>query len=205
MMFVMRNTFTEYKPITPQVGDSAKAKNGNFEIVGEGSIVQKYQVDGKEWEITYTQALHTPTLNVKLVSISALDKAGLTSTFGNGKGVTRKANGSIVLMSQKINGMYLLETVEGLPTNPMAMTSLSQPTSLEQWHQCLTHCSSLTIKDMVNKGLVDGLDVSEASISGKCKNCIMGRQTCCLFDGETDDTTWSCKGMDLCILSMKSS
>src|SRR6202522_1973792 len=56
-MFVSRNAFSDYKPVTPRKGDSAKAENGSFEIVGEGHVVQRYQVDGRERDITYTRAL----------------------------------------------------------------------------------------------------------------------------------------------------
>ena len=96
-MFVSRDVFTEYKLVTPQKGDLAKAENRSFKIIGEGDVVQCYQVDGKEKHVTYTCALHTPTLNANLVSMSTLDNAGLTTTFANGKGVTRKADGTIVL------------------------------------------------------------------------------------------------------------
>jgi hypothetical protein len=75
----------------------AKAENSSFEIIGEGNIVQHYQVDGKEREIAYTHALHTPMLNANLVSVNAMDKAGLTTIFGNGKGVIQKADGTVVL------------------------------------------------------------------------------------------------------------
>ena len=71
-MFVSRDAFMEYKSITPCAGDSAKAENGSFEIIGEGNVIQRYQVDGKEWRITYTWALHTPTLNADLISVSVL-------------------------------------------------------------------------------------------------------------------------------------
>ena len=155
-MFVSRDAFTEYEPITPQVDDSAKAENGSFEIVGEGDVVQRYQVNGEEWEITYTRALHTPALNANLVSVGALDKAGLTMNFGDGKGITMKVNGTIVLTSQNINGMYILEAIDPSPNVPFMMTSLSQPTSLKQWHRHFTHCSPSTIQDMVNNNLVDG-------------------------------------------------
>lgn len=37
-MFISRDNFTSYKSITPHLGDSAKAENGNFEIVGEGNV-----------------------------------------------------------------------------------------------------------------------------------------------------------------------
>ena len=32
----------DYKSVTPQSGDSAKAENGGFKIVGEGNVVQRY-------------------------------------------------------------------------------------------------------------------------------------------------------------------
>ena len=131
-MFVSRTMFNEYIPIASRVGDSAKAMSGGFEIVGEGNIVQRYQVNGEERTITYTRALHTPSLNANLISISAFDRAGLTTTFGNGRGIIRKADGTIVLEGRNVNGMYILETIDN---KPLAMSSISQPTSLEQWHR----------------------------------------------------------------------
>ena len=184
-MFVSQDVFTEYKMVTPQKDDLAKAENRGFEIIGEEDVVQCYQVDGKEKHVTYTHALHTPTLNANLVSVSALDNAGLTTTFANGKGVTRKADGTIILTGQNINKMYLLEPVNNLLDTMFAMTFLSKPTSLEQWHRRLAHCSLLTIQAMANNKLVDGLVILETDMNGKYENCILGRQTHCLFDGET--------------------
>ena len=46
-MFVSKDAFVEYKPIVARVGDSAKAVDGGFEIIGEGNVIQRYQVDGK--------------------------------------------------------------------------------------------------------------------------------------------------------------
>ena len=96
-MFVSRDAFVEYTPITSRTGDSAKAEDGIFDIVGEGKVKQRYLVEGQEKAITYTRALHTPTLNANLISVSAFDKAGLTTTFGDGHGVIRKGDGTIVL------------------------------------------------------------------------------------------------------------
>ena len=41
-MFVSRDVFTNYTPISSCIGDSAKANDGNFEIVGEGTVLQRY-------------------------------------------------------------------------------------------------------------------------------------------------------------------
>src|SRR6266511_2573957 len=86
-MFVSRGDFDNYKSTSPRSGDSAKAVDGNFEIIGEGTVVKHYLVDGREKKLTYTRAIHTPTLNANLISVSAFDKAGLTTTFGVGRGV----------------------------------------------------------------------------------------------------------------------
>ena len=185
-MFVSRDVFNEYKPVALRKGESAKATNGSFEIIGEGNVSQQYAIDGRVQEITYTRALHTPTLNANLISIGALDKAGLGTTFKDGKGVTTKADGTVILAGKNINGMYLVETIDKPSNIPLAMSSLSQPTSLEQWHRRLTHCSPSTIRDMLTDNLVDGLTISDATLNGKCEDCIMGRQTRRPFDGESE-------------------
>jgi Integrase core domain/GAG-pre-integrase domain len=185
-MFVSKEIFTEYAPVTSRIGDSAKAIGGGFEIVGEGNVIQRYQHDGREFTVTYTRALHTPALNANLISISALDRAGLTVIFSDGRGVVQKADGTVVLAGRNVNGMYLLDAIDDIPNVPLAMASLSQPTSLEQWHRRLTHCSPLTIQDMAKNHLVDGLKLSETTVAGKCEDCILGRQTRRPFDGETE-------------------
>ena len=127
-----------------------------------------------------------PTLNANLVSISAFDRAGLTTTFGNGKGVIHKPDGTLVLAGKLDNGMYVLDTIDNTPNTPIAMTSLSNPASLEQWHRHLTRCSPLMIQDMVAKNLVDGLMISQTDLNSKCEDCILGHQTCWPFDGKTE-------------------
>ena len=183
-MFVSRDVFVEYRSTASRTGDSAKAEDGDFEIAGEGKVIQSYLVEGKEKRITYTRALHTPTLNANLISVSTFDKAGLTTTFGDGRGVIRKRDGDAVLTGRGEKGMYVVDVLGREAT--IAMSSLSQPTSLEQWHRRLAHCSPSTIQEMTNKDLVDGLNVTETSLRGKCEDCILGRQTCRPFDEETE-------------------
>ena len=186
-MFVSKDSFSEYKPVTPRLGDSAKATGGTFEIIGEGSVTQRYRIlDGKERTITFTRALHTPELNANLVSVSALDRVGLTTSFGNGQCVARRTDKTVVLSGKGVNGMYLLDPIPNIPSIPLALSSLSQAISLEQWHRRLAHCSPLTIQDMANNKLVDGLRISGSTLHGKCEDCIIGRQTRRPFDGTTE-------------------
>ena len=137
-MFVSREMFTEYMLTASWVGDSAKSVDRGFKIVSEGNVIQQYCVNGKECTVTYTCALHIPALNANLISISAFDRAGLTTTFSNGQGIIQRTDGTVVLAGKNVNGMYILETINDIL---LTMNSMSQPTSLKQWHCQLTHCS----------------------------------------------------------------
>src|SRR6266545_3097560 len=96
---------------------------------------------------------------------------------------------SLVLTARGVKGMYVIDELHSPSTSktPHAMLSLSQPTSLEQWHRRLTHCSPLTIKEMSGGNLVDGLSISKTDLRGKCEDCVIGRQTRRAFDGKTEE------------------
>ncbi len=106
-MFVLKDTFSVYRNITPCSGDSTKAVDGGFDIIGEGTVTKHYIIDGKEKKLSYTQAIHTPTLNANLISVSAFDRAGLTVTFSGSCGVVQKKDGTIVLTARCEKGMSL--------------------------------------------------------------------------------------------------
>ena len=130
-MFVSQESFTDYQVIPTHVGDSAKAVDGSFEIVGKGKVIQRSFVDGKVKDITYIHALHTPSLNANLISISAFDKAGLTTTFGGSHGVIWNPDGTAVLVAKLEKGMYLVDELRNGGDNPTtALRSNSQPNSL---------------------------------------------------------------------------
>jgi hypothetical protein len=104
--------------------------------------------------------------------------------------VVCKADGSVVLTARGDKGMYIIKPIESkerdLPHRPIAMKSLSHPVTLEQWHRRLSHCSPLTIREMAGGNLVDGLELSDSALQGKCEDCILGRQTRRPFDGSTE-------------------
>jgi len=92
-----------------------------------------------------------------------------------------------------VKGIYVADELDNLPKIPNAHLSgalLSQPASLEQWHRRLTHCSPLTIKQMSTGNLVDGLNISDTDLHGKCEDCVIGQQVRRPFNGFTK------KGLD---------
>jgi len=85
-----------------------------FEIVGEGTVTKHYLVDGQTKKLTYTRAIHTPTLNANLVSVSAFDRAGLSVTFEGGHAVIRKKDGTAVLNARCVRRMYVVDKAKRL-------------------------------------------------------------------------------------------
>ena len=72
----------------------------------------RYLVNGKDKRLTYTCAIHTPTLNANLISVNAFDKARLMVAFGGGLGVVRKCDGTPVSVGE--NEVPLFDVTLGL-------------------------------------------------------------------------------------------
>jgi hypothetical protein len=131
-------------------------------------------VNRKKKQIMYTRALHTPTLSTNLILVSMFDRVGLTTTFRNGCGTVRCKEGRVVLTGKCKKGMYIVHEIGDSPNNPMAMISLSHPVPLEQWHCWLAHCSPLTIGEMEQGNLVDGLKIMGATYMESARTAYLG-------------------------------
>ncbi|KAJ7352685.1 hypothetical protein DFH08DRAFT_644685, partial [Mycena albidolilacea] len=78
--------------------------------IGKGTVTKVFNVGGKEVHITFSNALHAPTLSANLVSVSQLDAMGCYATFGAGGVVIREGSaGEIILEGHGSAGMYVLE------------------------------------------------------------------------------------------------
>ncbi len=117
--FRNREDFTEYTPVAFRTGSSAMEGKGTFEILGQGTATKTFRLDGKDIKLTFKNALHSPSLAANLISVSALDKAGLSTVFSNGRAAVRDRSGKEVFAGRGSDGMYVLDAA---PT-PQAMSS----------------------------------------------------------------------------------
>ncbi len=180
--FRNREDFTEYTPVAFRTGSSAVEGKGTFEILGQGTATKTFRLDGKDIKLTFKNALHSPSLAANLISVSALDKAGLSTVFSNGRAAVRDRSGKEVFAGRGSDGMYVLDAA---PT-PQAMSSRSSPTSLCNWHRRFVHMSPTKIEEMASKKLVDGLDITSDPLQGRCEDCILARHARRPFDEPTD-------------------
>jgi len=54
--------------------------------------------------------------------------------------------------------------------------SIVRAISLDDWHQCFGHLGIDTLRNLIKKGLVSGLDtISQLQMMGICEDCIFGK------------------------------
>lgn len=169
--FQNREDFTEYTPVAFRTGSSAIEGKGTFEILGQGTVTKTFRLDGDDVKLTFKNALHSPSLAANLISVSALDKAGLSTVFSNGRAAVRDKSGKEIFAGRGSDSMYVLDAA---PT-PQAMSSRSSPTSLCNWHRRFVHMSPKNIEEMASKNLMDGLEITSDPLQGRCEDCILAR------------------------------
>jgi hypothetical protein len=72
-----RLEFTSYEAIPLRTGKSALSSDGDFAIVGKGTVNKIFRVAGRAVHITFLNALHAPSLAANMVSVSQFDRAGI--------------------------------------------------------------------------------------------------------------------------------
>jgi hypothetical protein len=105
-VFHDRTAFEDYKSITP-LPVKGFGRNLSTVAVGCGSVRLRCNYGGRTYSILLTNVLHIPAARSNLISGVRLDKAGVTSTLGNGT-VTLSLHGSPIISGNIQNDMYRL-------------------------------------------------------------------------------------------------
>ncbi|PBK84043.1 hypothetical protein ARMGADRAFT_1088744 [Armillaria gallica] len=88
--------FTEYTLVAFHTGSSAMERKGTFEILGQGTAMKMFRLDGKNIKLTFKNVLHSLSLAANVISVSALDKAGLSTVFSNSQAAVHDRSGKEV-------------------------------------------------------------------------------------------------------------
>ncbi|KAJ7933295.1 hypothetical protein B0H13DRAFT_2306972 [Mycena leptocephala] len=68
--FRNRTDFATYEVIPMRTGKSALSSEGDFPVIGKGTVTKLFHVTGKTVHITFKNALHAPSLSANLISVS---------------------------------------------------------------------------------------------------------------------------------------
>ncbi|KAF5346552.1 hypothetical protein D9757_014186 [Collybiopsis confluens] len=200
-----RNRFVSYRQARPtHTGRLATdGANGSFKIEGYGiaEIIVK-TAEGSVNRLRFP-ASHTPTFGMNLLSLPAMDRKGFRGVWGNGKIEVQDPASRKVIVDGMLaghrggHGLYQVQVVDSLD-NPLTSASIlprlgsyqaidasyalatsgrsrSKPCSLEMWHTRFGHADINLIRLMAKRKTVEGLEVSDFALCGKCEVCLLAK------------------------------
>jgi hypothetical protein len=160
---------------------------------GVGCIYMDAIVNGQKMRCLFKDVLYAPRMACSLISIRQLADHGFGTEFDRDGAKVRDADGQIKVEAKIEDGLYKLqghaahdhhvhigrvvkEDVAGQIAK--AISIQKSAASLHLWHCHLGHISANDVHHMVQKGMVDGMEIIPQATEGfgVCKACLQGKQ-----------------------------
>ena len=130
-----KSLFISYSDLPSGCNTSVEVGNGdNAVVIGKGTINLIIQVENISKTCQLSNVLYAPDLDYNLVSVSSLDKKGLTTVFANSKCIIQQ-KGKVLATGSIFNNLYKLD----IDFNHIPQHSAFVTKSLHLWHQRLAH------------------------------------------------------------------
>ena len=142
---------------------AVKGVHGEAKPVKE-QFTMKVPVVDRNGFVSLKKALHIPGTPHGLVSVSELDKAGMTTTFKKGEGRVTDRHGNLVMYAQMVNGLYKIRK-KILSQYPQHVVNYDVG-SLMRAHEVLGHRSFNAVRRILNFPPESNTDVNPV-----CKAC----------------------------------
>ena len=153
--------FTKTEPVT--LGDGKVV-----EALGKGV---QLELDNRKTG-TLKSVLYVPKLSYNLLSVAAATDQDLMVEFDQAGCYFKDPNGQIVGTGARANRMYELN-VKSTETAQVAKSD----NRLKLWHQRLGHVNQASLRQMVDKKLVNGIEIGQDDDLGFCQACVEGKKT----------------------------
>lgn len=138
-------------------------------------------VDGKHIHVRMENVLFVPELTLNLMSLRRLESSGKKVIFHKGKVVVEDADQDVVATGKQVGVLYAMD-FQYLTTPNSAMVTGKVTKELDLWHQRYGHLGNGNLMKLINRKMVDGLDLGSSvkpgcSESMVCEPCLAGKQT----------------------------
>ncbi|SCV70654.1 BQ2448_3416 [Microbotryum intermedium] len=174
-----KSLFTTYRHTAPtKIGGIT----GGIDAVGLGNVAF---VAASGHPITLTGVLHTPGLNVNLLSVSHLCDTDDVRVAFTKQGINIKKDGNTIAEGTRLDeGLYLLDA-EHSQCQHLALLSCSQTSvPLLTLHRCLGHLAPSSIQRMITAGLLEGFGAGYSDEEVEkfvCNACLSTKHHCLPF------------------------
>jgi hypothetical protein len=100
-------------------------------------------------------------------------QAIICTTFGGSTCKIRNAKGDVMGRFQKIDGTYKVEH----KSSYLAATATNRKTlmSLHDLHERMGHISPIVVRDLVWKGMIEGMELTDGNVDFQCRPCILAK------------------------------
>lgn len=133
--------------------------------------------NGRQWEPhTLVDVLLVPELKYSLFSVGAALKQGY-ELAGRKDRIAFLKNGVKCLIGVERDNLFDMGIRFAGRQDAGTACSAGSTGSLKLWHHRLGHVNEVTLKHMVTKAIVTGVEMPAEGTLGTCEGCIMGKMT----------------------------
>ena len=169
-----REDFTVYRTLEEPIG--IKVADGNYiQAIGIGTIVYDVVAEGgKRQLISFTNALHVPNCNMRIISVMKLAEKGYsTTTSGQQCRIFNSQNDKTLLVASIQDGLYRCKIQIPKKVNT---TSADKKLTLQTLHLRFGHVNYETLKKMIREEKIKGVDPQNMEVPTRCEGCLAGKQ-----------------------------
>lgn len=168
-MTMNRHWLRDYKEYQKDV----PVRVGNKDLIygkGTGKVDAISFIGKKQIKVTIHDVMYVPDISDNLFSAGQADERGLTHKGSKGK-ITFLDGNKVVATGQKVHGNLYRMNLKV----PMRANIAKKERTLEEWHEIIGHTSFEKLKEMENKGSVDGFKIVSTSKGDGCGSCQLGK------------------------------
>ncbi|KAI0994431.1 hypothetical protein K3495_g13751, partial [Podosphaera aphanis] len=147
-------------------------------IEGTGDVNMRGLVNGKLKDFKLINVLYVPTTRFCLISGSRIDKAGGKTEYGNGMCNFRDNKGNLIATGTLDGNLYRMNAKAIVYRRQSANTATTLTLSWHEAHRRLGHISLTSMKQIFDKGLINGINLEEnepVPSALNCESCIVAK------------------------------
>ncbi|HLP34673.1 MAG TPA: DDE-type integrase/transposase/recombinase, partial [Amoebophilaceae bacterium] len=126
-------------------------------------------------------SLHVPDLKVNLMSVAKIVDAGGKVLFEPNEATVLNSKNEVMHVAKRRGDLYFIQSAHFAEDNSNSKIML--------WHKRLGHVNEATLKEMMSKKTVFGLNFNLNEHLGICEICVKGKQTQTTFATTEDNRT----------------
>jgi transposase InsO family protein len=163
-----REQFTKFSTNLPRKIVTADGRT--VESEGGGEVLVKIATEKGHSDLKLRNVLYAPSISYTLISLSSLDSSGISTIIekGNLRLIDRNSEGSVLGEIKARNGIWQLNVNEKPVIAAVARTT-------DDLHRILGHISPTAATNLVKRGKVEGIELTEAQNHEFCEVCVRAK------------------------------